>query len=214
MKSSKLRGLKSGVYDRRRERRKAERRLCIRKHCRRQPRAHRRVCDTCESREKFAKHPILRLFHNLKSHAKTRKIPFALTYEWFKAWAIRCGYDRLHGCKKNSVTVDRRNHKKGYVRGNIRPLSHSQNSRKGWYERHGKPWEQSQSQDDFDPDTMKDDARQRVIDELHRFYSTETSNDLLNALCDQGLTSDSIELLSDVPNGDLVRALNATREAV
>jgi len=145
--SGKLR--KSSGWDRHSEQRKAVRCLCIRKYCRRTPRRNRRVCDTCDSREKFAKHPILRLFHNLKTHAKMRKKPFALKYEWFKKWAIRCGYDRLHGTSASSLTVDRRDHKKGYVVGNIRPLSHSENSRKGYFERFEKPWEVASSPSDY-----------------------------------------------------------------
>jgi len=149
VKRTKLRGLKSS-YDRRRER-KASRNLCIRKYCRRRPRPYRRVCDTCESREKFARNPILRLFHNLKSGAKRRRIPFALPFAWFCAAASASGYDRAHGQSRDSLTVDRIDNRRGYEPDNIQFISHAENSRKGWYERHGKPWEQKEVENENEP---------------------------------------------------------------
>jgi hypothetical protein len=168
------------------------------------------VCDTCESREKFAKNPILRLFHNLKSGAKRRKIPFALPFAWFCAAAMASGYDKNHGQAATALTVDRIDNRRGYVPDNVQFLTHSENSRKGWYERHGKPWEQSQDADDM---KKKVDARERLIAELHAEFQTTRQGDLLNMLVDHGFASDGAETLDDVANSDLVLALNSHRKA-
>lgn len=213
MKRTKLRGLKSSVYDRRRERRKRERNLCIRKHCQRRPRRNRRVCDTCESREKFAKFPLLRLFHNLKSAARRRRIPFALPFAWFCAAATASGYATNHGQSATALTVDRIDSRRGYVPDNIQFLTHAENSRKGWYERHGKPWEQAQGSDD---DMKKNDSkrvRDTLISELWEATGVTSHAELLNILCEQGRASDSVERLNDVSDADLLRALNSYRKA-
>lgn len=140
MKKTKLCRARS-AFDQPRERRKAAKRVCIRFACCRQPRKGRRVCDTCDSREKFARNPLLRFFHNLKTHAKARGKKFALTWEWFRDFAERHDLRReIYGRGRGMKTIDRIDHRRGYEPGNLQILTGSENAAKGWAERHGMPW--------------------------------------------------------------------------
>lgn len=87
-------------------------------------------CNTCKSREKRARHPIRYAYDVLKMNAKRRGIPFKITFEWFKKFAIETDYVAGKGRTKKSYSVDRIRNELGYVPGNMRVLTVSDNSMK------------------------------------------------------------------------------------
>lgn len=109
--------------------------LCITPYCRNYRRRKGATCNTCSSRLYGC--PLRRLFRNLKAHARYRGKHFDLTFAEFMTVAVASGYDRNHGRERGRLHVDRVDARLGYVAGNIRILTSSENSKKGWAERHG-----------------------------------------------------------------------------
>jgi len=67
-------------------------------------------------------------FRALRDHAVARGIPFKLPFNEFEKFAIRSDYLNKKGNEGHCVTVDRIEVRKGYVTGNIQPLTREQNS--------------------------------------------------------------------------------------
>lgn len=116
------------------EKRKRKKKICIRPFCRKRS-VEKPVCARCCRREYAKKYPLKYKFDNLRTHAKTRGIPFRLTYEEFEHIAYESGYDQNSGRTKDKLHVDRIEASKGYIASNIQVLTSSANSRKGSYER-------------------------------------------------------------------------------
>ena len=66
----------------------------------------------------------------LKDHAKARGIPFKLPFPIFRKFALQTQYLNLTGSTRDCLTVDRIKNDRGYVRGNIQPLTRAENSMK------------------------------------------------------------------------------------
>jgi hypothetical protein len=96
------------------------------------------IC-ACHAQQAWRKgHPEMAQYARLKANAKRRRKPFEITRE---DWLELCRITGYHngtvgktGDHRSSLTVDRIDHRKGYVSGNIRVITHSENSRKGAYE--------------------------------------------------------------------------------
>ncbi len=75
-------------------------------------------------------HPYEAAYHILKFHAKARKIPFTITFKYFKRFAKKFRYLIRTGRYAENITIDRRNNLRGYVRGNIQVMTRRKNSEK------------------------------------------------------------------------------------
>lgn len=74
-----------------------------------------------------AKYPIHAQFYRLKGKARQRGIEFTITLAYFTKFAVQCDYVLATGNGKKSLTVDRIDNLKGYVAGNIQPLTRDEN---------------------------------------------------------------------------------------
>lgn len=74
------------------------------------------------------RHPITYWYNIIKQNAKRRGKPFLITKEDFKQFCEKTNYLELKGKNKNSMSIDCIINEKGYVKGNIRMLSLSENS--------------------------------------------------------------------------------------
>lgn len=91
---------------------------------------HSPYCSRCRGR-RFAKaHPITNHWMKLKYRAAERGIEFKLTLEEYTEFWNSSGYGLLHGKTSHSLSIDRIDSSKGYVKGNIRAVTLSYNSRR------------------------------------------------------------------------------------
>jgi len=67
----------------------------------------------------------------LRHSARKRKLPFSLTIAEFKAFCLKTGYLERRGNKPGDLTIDRIDWNDGYHIGNIRVLTHAENSDQG-----------------------------------------------------------------------------------
>lgn len=96
--------------------------LCQVIFCRRTRRAGRRVCSGCRSIAWRFNNTETAAYHNLKHHAKLRKIPFGLTREQFHCLAILGGYLEGKGRTKDGLQIDRKDPSAGYYMWNCQVL--------------------------------------------------------------------------------------------
>ena len=94
----------------------------------------------CEKHSKQlwrAENPKKYAYNNLRDSARQRKIQFSISYDYFCGLADAFGYFIVesdnHGDKPS---IDRRDATKGYVEGNLRVITVSENVIKGNKERH------------------------------------------------------------------------------
>lgn len=69
-------------------------------------------------------------FQTLKDHARARGIVFALPFPLFRRFALVSEYLNRTGNGNHCLTVDRINNLRGYVPGNIQPLTREENRMK------------------------------------------------------------------------------------
>lgn len=107
---------------------------CATKFCRNDRAPKRTICHKCQSRVYRANNPITALFHTVKSHAKSRGIPFLLTRPEFEAFCIETQYHVLKGRSGDSASIDRIRGDEPYHAGNIQMKTVSLNSIKSWFD--------------------------------------------------------------------------------
>ena len=107
---------------------KRARGICETPYCRNKAGKHRTVCYKCKSRRAKEINLVGYTFNALKQNAKRRGKEFTITLNYFKNFCKETDYLTKKGQKKTSLTVDRKDSKKGYVPGNIQALSLIQNS--------------------------------------------------------------------------------------
>lgn len=114
-----------------------DRGLCCEPRCKNRRRTDRLRCHTCDCRRKRANNPMRAAWRALKDHARARKseafpngIPFTLDFEYWRRFAIQTDYLNRTGPNGHCLTVDRKDVLRGYVRGNIQPLTRSENAMK------------------------------------------------------------------------------------
>lgn len=78
-----------------------------------------------------AANPMKAAYFSLRDSARKRHKPFTITFEQFEQYCYETKYISRKGRDKKSHTVDCIEAAKGYVPGNIQPLTLSQNARKG-----------------------------------------------------------------------------------
>lgn len=69
-------------------------------------------------------------YNLLKQNAKRRKKVFTITLQDFKDFCNETGYLETKGKTKFKSSIDRKDHTKGYEKGNLQILSLSENSKK------------------------------------------------------------------------------------
>jgi hypothetical protein len=75
-----------------------------------------------------AAHPMTAAWRAVKDHAKARGIYFNLPKPYFIRFALRSDYLNRKGLNGHCLTIDRINNLRGYVVGNIQPLTRKQNT--------------------------------------------------------------------------------------
>ncbi len=105
--------------------------LCVTPYCKNKRDKKRRKCSKCRKKEYRAKYPLQACYQDLRSNAKRRKKIFTISFEYFKSFVSENDYMRLKGKTKYSLSIDRIKNHLGYIEGNIRTITLSDNSRKG-----------------------------------------------------------------------------------
>lgn len=118
---------------------------CMVSFCRNFRATGRRICHKCRNRRYRDRNPMRAHFDTLRTHARARGIEFSLTFQQFAQFASESSYLELTGPFRMCLTVDRIDNTKGYVAGNIQPLTRSANSVKRCKQdaarmRHGYAW--------------------------------------------------------------------------
>jgi len=88
-------------------------------------------CWKCHSRMLKERRPWTYVLNMLRHSARKRKLPFSLTIAEFKAFCLKTGYLERRGNKPGDLTIDRIDCNDGYHIGNIRVLTHAENSDQG-----------------------------------------------------------------------------------
>lgn len=86
-------------------------------------------CSKCRSRRWKEKAPLKYAFHNLRNRARHRGHKFTLTFEEYEEFAIRTGYAALKGKTAQSLSIHRKDDKRGYHSDNIAAVTLSMNTR-------------------------------------------------------------------------------------
>jgi len=107
---------------------KTARGKCIVYQCRRVAARDRHVCHTCRDRMWRAAHPEHHLWNNLKKSARKRGVEFTLTVDEFKEFCRENNFVAKVGRGPEDATVDRRDPRQGYHKGNLRVLSNVENA--------------------------------------------------------------------------------------
>jgi cobalamin biosynthesis protein CobT len=102
--------------------------ICIVKGCKRV--AIGKFCNSCRVKDWRFKHPVEYAYSNLKNRAKQRGIPFEISLQDFKSFCHKTQYIAGKGRTANSLSVDRIDQSKGYVKGNLQALTLSENVKK------------------------------------------------------------------------------------
>lgn len=87
-------------------------------------------CSTCRSRKSREANPVRYAYHNLKSSAAKRDLPFTISLEQFKDWCIKVDYIGHKGRAAASYTCDRRYNDIGYHVDNIQVMTKRNNVKK------------------------------------------------------------------------------------
>lgn len=111
-------------------------RRCETLYCYNTPQAGRKKCQKCRDREWKQLNPLAHSYNRLKSNAKRRGKPFALSKGYWKQFCAETNYLELRGLGAEDMTVDCNDDYVGYVDGGITMKTRSVNSREG---KKGKP---------------------------------------------------------------------------
>ena len=92
---------------------------------------HSPFCSKCRSRHFRRDHPAMAHYLDLKNRAKQRGHEFSITFEYYHqtVW-LDTGYAQQHGKSAECLSVDRIRNELGYIPGNLRVLTLSENSRR------------------------------------------------------------------------------------
>lgn len=114
---------------------KRSRRVCISWGCKRKAARKRGGrCETCASRLFRLRNDDRYAYHNLKTSARKRGIGFELAFEDFQEFCAITGYLERRGQEPDSLTIDRVKNHLPYMVGNIRILTHAENSNHAYEE--------------------------------------------------------------------------------
>jgi hypothetical protein len=85
------------------------------------------LCSKCSTRRRKVNNPFSYVYHTLKRNSHRRGIPFDLTLQQFKDFAIETDYILNKGTSKKGLTIDRINPAIGYRIDNIQAISNRAN---------------------------------------------------------------------------------------
>lgn len=91
---------------------------------------HSDVCAKHASQRFKENHPLRYSYNKLKQRAKERGKVFTLTDEYYEALAVLSGYADQRGKSADSLSLDRIDNRLGYIEGNVRVITLSENARK------------------------------------------------------------------------------------
>jgi hypothetical protein len=77
------------------------------------------VCWKCHSRKLKQRHPATYVLNFLRNRARQRKIPFTITLVEFRQFCRETNYLELKGRTPEALSIDRKDHDKGYHLWNI-----------------------------------------------------------------------------------------------
>lgn len=90
----------------------------------------RTICYKCKSRAYTKKNPVRMIWHWLKKSAKRRHLDFELSLEYLTEFLSKTNYVAERGRLRDQLTIDRRDGSKGYIVGNLKVKTKSENSAK------------------------------------------------------------------------------------
>jgi hypothetical protein len=104
---------------------------CQTKYCRGvcSPGGRSPYCGKCRARQFRANHPVRAHFNNLRNRARARGHEFTISFAEYEKFWFESGYGAKHGKTKESFSIDRIRPELGYVPGNIRAKTLSENAR-------------------------------------------------------------------------------------
>ena len=118
---------------------------CKHPNCRRPARPGKAECHRCTKRLWRQRNPYRAAYAICKAKARQRKskqwpegIPWEITYAAFYIWARRTEYVTRKGNEAGSITIDRKDPRRGYEPGNLRVLTRAENARRGMREQQEK----------------------------------------------------------------------------
>jgi hypothetical protein len=77
-----------------------------------------------------ASSPMRAQYERVKSEAAKKKVPFTISFHYFKTFCELTRYIERTGPFKHCMTIDRIDNLKGYEPGNIQPLTRAKNAEK------------------------------------------------------------------------------------
>lgn len=107
---------------------KTKKGLCAVKFCRGKKPKKGRICHKCRHRKHKLKDPISYAYNALRQNAKRRGHSFGITLEYFRGFCKETDYINKKGRHKTSLSIDRINPNLGYIEGNLRVLTLSDNA--------------------------------------------------------------------------------------
>lgn len=99
--------------------------------CRKKRTAKDPLCPMCRKRQQKEDDPARYVFNALKSNDRRRGKEFAISFEYFLSLCAESGYLEGRGRSAASLSIDRKQSHLGYVEGNLRVITVSENSSKG-----------------------------------------------------------------------------------
>lgn len=106
--------------------------LCQAKRCKACKAPKKKFCSKHHAQSQKQNNLVGYTYNLLKQNAKTRKKVFTITLQDFKDFCNETGYLETKGRTKLKSSIDRKDHTKGYEKGNLQLLSVSDNSKKRW----------------------------------------------------------------------------------
>jgi len=120
--------------------RKKPKNKCHTRFCRNDKAPGKNYCHKCRSRRTKELNPIQYYYNALRSNARRRGKEFVLTRAEFEKFCAETNYLELKGRQWNKMTIDRKDHTRGYSYDNIEIMGHSENSIKGNNEKNNVPF--------------------------------------------------------------------------
>lgn len=103
---------------------------CQTPHCRKKAAEQKNHCHRCIKAKARRSHPVKHAYYDLRTNAKRRGIEFNLSFEEFRAFAVKMDYVAGRGRTRDSYHIDRIDPTKGYTKDNIQTLSNQMNNYK------------------------------------------------------------------------------------
>lgn len=119
---------RSSTRERERERKRQRCKGDVVRGCRNNRKGDRLRCSRCTMRLWRASRRAQAAFASLRDHARERGIEFTITFADFSACAWCADYVANKGNEASGLTVDRIDNRRGYVPGNIQPLTRAANA--------------------------------------------------------------------------------------